>query len=424
MDAMVTDDIDQLMKKPDSNFVRIFGNYSGVRAMKTIYPSITYPAHVSIMTGCYPDKHGVFNNMRMTTENTHPLWHLYRKCVKTETIFDAAKRAGLSTASVYWPVTGNDPNIDYLLNEFFFYENEPIEESFTGFGANAEVMKAVNENLHLFPRFKTTGSRTFDDFITGVECSLIRNVKPDVLLAHNCLFDTLRHANGVFNPAVTAGLDKFDEDLGLITDAMKDAGTFEDTDFVLLSDHGQRNYYRKVHLNALLKRGGFLDVDENGKVTDYRAFVQSNGMSAFIFLKDPNDRKTYDEVHEYLKRLSAENLWGFREVFTAEEARERFHLDGAFSFIVESDNYSYCSPAWTEPVIEDLEWGDYHYGHATHGYFPEKGPQAVFCCTGPSFKKNVILPCSETVNEAPTLAATFGQTMPEADGIVLTELLA
>ena len=424
MDAMVTDDIDQLLQKPDSNFVKLFGNYSGVREMKTIYPSITYPAHVSIMTGCYPDKHGVFNNMKMTVEDTHPLWHVYRSSIKVDTIFDAAKRAGLSTAAVYWPVTGNDPNIDYLVNEFFFYENEPLEQTFIDFGANEVTMKAVRENLHLFPPVeKRNKGGNYIDFITGVVCSLIRDVNPDVILAHNCLFDTLRHAHGIFNQTITDALDKFDEELGQIMDAMRDAGTLEDTDFVLLSDHGQRNYYRKVHLNALLRRGGFLDIDENGKVRDYKAFVQSNGMSAFFFLKDKNDKKTYDEVYAYLKKLGEENLWGFHEVYTNEDTEKLYRLDGDFSFMVESDNYSYCSSAWSEPVIEDIKWGDYHYGFGTHGYSPEKGPQAIFCCHGPSFKEGVVIPKSDVVNEAPTITAVFGQTLPDADGHVLSEIL-
>jgi predicted AlkP superfamily pyrophosphatase or phosphodiesterase len=166
-----------------------------------------------------------------------------------------------------------------------------------------------------------------------------------------------------------------------------------------------------------------LDIDENNKVKDYRAFVQSNGMSAFIFLKDRNDKKTYNEVYAYLKKLSEENLWGFREVYTNEEAEKLYRLDGDFSFIVESDNYTYCSPSWDEPVITDVSWGDYHYGHGTHGYSPEKGPQAIFCCHGPSFKEGVIIPKSDIINEAPTITAAFGQALPDADGHVLTEIL-
>ncbi|MBO4409908.1 MAG: alkaline phosphatase family protein, partial [Spirochaetales bacterium] len=183
------------------------------------------------------------------------------------------------------------------------------------------------------------------------------------------------------------------------------------------------NYVRKVGLNTLLRRAGFIDVDENNKVTDYRAFVESNGMSAYVFLKDPDDKTVYNQVYDCLRKLSGENLWGFHEVLTRDEAKERFGLDGDFAFIVESDNYSYCGSYWTEPVIRDLEWKDYRYGHATHGYFPEKGPQPVFWCRGPSFRKGVVIEKGRVIDEAPTLAATFEGTLPEADGRALTEIL-
>ena len=424
MDAMVSEDIDYLFSLPESNFAKLFGRAAGVRKMQTVYPSITYPSHVSIMTGCNPGKTGVYQNYDMDTTGGHPAWKLYRSDIHVDTIFDAAKRQGLTTAAVYWPTTGNDPSIDYLINEFFFYENEDPVEAFRGFGANEATIKAVKENLHLFPdENHHNWGGYYIDFINGCTCSLIRDVKPDVFLVHNCLFDTLRHLNGAFNQAITDGLAKFDQQLGELVQAMKDAGTFEDTDFVLLSDHGQQNYCRKVHLNYLLRQGGFLDIDENNKVKDYRAFVQSNGFSAYIFLKDKSDRKTYEEVYAYLKKLSEEKMWGFREVYTEEECRQQFGLWGDFSFLVETDNYTYCASGWSK-VEEDIDFtADHRPGHASHGYLPWKFAQPIFWCTGPSFREGVVLEKSLTINEAPTLAATFGGVLPEADGCVLTELL-
>ena len=424
MDAMVSEDVDYLLSKKDSNFSRLFSDASGIRKAQTIYPSLTYPAHVSMMTGCYVGRHGITANRDFTTEENKPLWVLDANRIKVDTVFTAAKRAGLSTASVYWPVTGYDKDIDYLIAEYFFTNNEPLDEVFRELGANDRTLRIVGDNASVFPpEGKRNWGGYYSDFITGCCCSLIREVKPDVLLAHNCLFDTLRHLNGLFNDIITDACDEFDRILGVLVRAMEDAGTFEDTDIVITSDHGQRNYVRKVGLNTLLRRAGFIDVDENNKVTDYRAFVESNGMSAYVFLKDPDDKTVYNQVYDCLRKLSGENLWGFHEVLTRDEAKQRFGLDGDFAFIVESDNYSYCGSYWTEPVIRDLEWKDYRYGHATHGYFPEKGPQPVFWCRGPSFRKGVVIEKGRVIDEAPTLAATFEGTLPEADGRALTEIL-
>ena len=61
-DAMVWEDVENLLKN-DARFSEFFQHGSMVKRMRTIYPSITYPAHVSMMSGCYPDKHGVIHNL-------------------------------------------------------------------------------------------------------------------------------------------------------------------------------------------------------------------------------------------------------------------------------------------------------------------------------------------------------------------------
>jgi len=154
MDAMVSEDLAYLKTKP--NYARLFEKCAQVEKMCTIYPSVTYPAHASMMTGCRPGKHGIYTNGHFKTGLGRTLWHLESDELQVEDIFAAAKRQGKTTASVYWPITGNNPNIDYLLNEFFFYDNEPIEESFAGFGANEEALQAVRENLHRYPAYDVT----------------------------------------------------------------------------------------------------------------------------------------------------------------------------------------------------------------------------------------------------------------------------
>ena len=159
MDAMVSEDIAYLKTKP--NFSRLFKNCAQVEKMCTIYPSITYPAHVSMMTGCRPGKHGIFNNTHFMSDKSYPDWYLYNSDIKVENVFAAAKRAGKTTAAVYWPITGNDPNIDYLINEYFFYAGEDVEETFAGFGANEATMEVIRENAHRLPTYRKREERMY-----------------------------------------------------------------------------------------------------------------------------------------------------------------------------------------------------------------------------------------------------------------------
>ena len=427
MDAMVSEDIAYLKTKP--NFSRLFEKCAQVEKMCTIYPSITYPAHVSMMTGCRPGKHGIFNNTHFMSEKNYPDWYLYHSDIKVENVFAAAKRAGKTTAAVYWPITGNDPNIDYEINEFFFYNNEPVEETFASFGANEETLAVIRENMHRLPTVRTREDRmylrnTFDDFIMGCMCGLIRKYQPDLLMVHNCWMDSTRHRYGVFNDFTREGLDLTDEWLGQVIEALEDAGIYDETNFVLISDHGQRDFVRRLKMNVLLRRGGFFDVDENGKVSDWRAFAQSNGMSFSVHLKDKNDEALKKEVYDYLKKLADEGVWGFGKIRTAEEAEAEYGLSGPFSFIVETDGYTTFADGWEEPIVNPIDFSDYRLGNATHGYEPETGAQPVFVARGPAFKAGYYRERGRVIDEAPTYAYILGDSMPEAEGTVMMDVLA
>ncbi|MBO4388937.1 MAG: alkaline phosphatase family protein [Spirochaetales bacterium] len=430
MDAMVGEDIEYLKTRP--NFSRLMAHCARVAKAQTIYPSVTYPAHVSMITGCTANHHGIYNNTHFRTSKGYPAWHLYSDEIKVEDLFAAAKRAGCTTASVYWPVTGKNPNIDYLIDEFFFYEPEEsaseaaILDCFRKLGASEDALLTVSDNMDRFPRSYKTKSdwlrldQTFDHFINGVVCSMIRRFQPDVLVAHNCLLDSMRHKNGVFNDRVTWALDITDYWLGEIIQAMTDAGVLEDTNFVIVSDHGQMNFSRRVKPNVLFEKKGWIDVDADGKISDWKVYGQSNGMSFAVYVKDPALKQT---VYDYLRILRDEQVWGFSEVYTREEVSQRYGWDGPFDFVLETDGYTTFSEDWLKEYIAGIDLSDYRLGRATHGYQPEKGPQPVFVATGPAFKKDVTIPFCLTLDESPTFAHILGQSMPQADGRVLTELL-
>ena len=62
VDAMFYEDLAYLKSKP--YFSRLFEQGSRVERVRTIYPSLTHPVHATILTGCYPDRTGIRNNVR------------------------------------------------------------------------------------------------------------------------------------------------------------------------------------------------------------------------------------------------------------------------------------------------------------------------------------------------------------------------
>ena len=428
IDAMVREDVAYMMTKP--NFAKIMANRAEVERVCTVYPSMTYPAHTSILTGCRPGKTGIYLNSRIKpVKDNYVHWPLESRNVRVENLFAAAKRADCTTASVYWPITACDKNIDHVINEYFFYlPEEGIEEGFARQGASEEALAAVRENLHRFRKSRRGKAdpprvdNTLDDFIMGCTCSLLRNVKPDVLALHNCMLDSTRHYYGAFAPEIYGALDQMDLWLGEVLQAMEEAGGYEDVNFVILSDHGQMDFDRYTRLNVLLQRGGFIDLAPDGTVYDWRAFCKGGGMSTTVFLSDPTYEPLRQQVHEYLQKLVDDGCWGFERVFTVEETRELYGTSGPFSFMLEGDGRTAFTDDWLgEPVISVEDVPGYH---SKHGYRPEKGPQPIFLASGPAFKPGAVVKKAHVTDEAPTLAAALGQTMPQADGRVLCELLA
>lgn len=426
IDAMVREDVDYLMQKP--NFARIMARRAEVDKVCTVYPSLTYPAHASILTGCRPGKTGIYTNQPLkTVKDGYSHWYLEYSHLRVEDFFAAAKRAGCSTACVYWPITACNPNIDHVINEYFFYfPQETPQEAFARQGASPQALQAVAENMDRFPpkglQSPPALDTTFNHFLMGCACSLIRSCKPDVMLVHNCYLDAKRHYYGLFSKETKDALDMMDVWMGEVLQAMEDAGGYENVNFVVLSDHGQMDFDRYTRLNVLLQQGGFIDLAPDGSIYDWRAFSKSSGMSTAVFLSDPGHKALEERVYAYLQQLAEDERWGIEQVFTAQEAREQYGTYGTFSFIVESDGHTTFHDDWHgKPSCPVEEIKGYR---AKHGYRPEKGPQPIFLAAGPAFKPGAVLKNAHVTDEAPTLAAVLSQTMPQADGRVLRELLA
>jgi len=429
VDAMISDDINYLSNKP--NFQKYLAGGSKVTTIRTIYPSVTYPAHVSMTTGCYPDRHGVYANCTFTTSNKEDTWQWFSNVIKVDDIFTMSKKAGYSTAAVFWPVTGNHPYIDYNITEYWLpQKGDTLRSSFSRVGANEECLKIIesNENL-LAESYKLTSRKNVmihpqvDNFLIKTTCDIIKKFAPEVVFVHNGNMDNGRHQNGVNAKCLEHELDLVDGWIGDIGQALEASGVLEETDFFLVSDHGQRDIKRTIKPNVYLVDHGFITLNEKGKAVDWKAYCFSNAMSSNVFLRDPNDKETYDAVYALLKHMCDEGIYGFSKVYTREEIEKAEHLSGDFSFVLESDGYTSFSDVCKRPLIAPLDLSDYRFGHATHGYLPDYGQQPTLVAKGPHIREGIVLERRPIVDEAPTYAKLLGVTLPDAQGSAIDEIL-
>ncbi len=421
-DALVHDDMAYLSQMP--NFQKYLAGGACIKRVKSIYPTITYPCHTTLATGTYPDRHGIPGNLISPYDCVRsPIpWRWDHSHVKVPDIFDAAKKAGLTTASVFWPVTGNHPSIDYLIAEYWTqYKGQTLTEAFQDMGTQECVLPIIEKYAPIMQERKHPHC---DYFIVNCAAEMIRRFQPDLLMIHPGDIDGYRHAQGLFGDHVEQALRDTDAYIGILMEAAEEAGVLENTSFVLTSDHGQLNINRSVNINVLLADAGLIRPTDDPAAPEWDAWCQSGGMSACVYLKDKNNKEIYDKTYDLLKHLCDEGVYGISRVYTTEEAVAEEHYGGEFSFVLETDNYSGFGDRYTRPLVTGPNNEDYRKGKATHGYLPSKGPCPVFYAKGPAFRNGVTLEDGLLVNTAPTLAKALGITMLDTDGSSVDELLA
>jgi len=84
-----------------------------------VLPTLTYPSHMTILTGASPATHGIYSNTPFDPfARNERGWYWYTEDVKVPTLWDAAAAAKLKTANVYWP-TSVGANITYNLPQIW-----------------------------------------------------------------------------------------------------------------------------------------------------------------------------------------------------------------------------------------------------------------------------------------------------------------
>ena len=417
VDALVYEDIEYLADKPSFSYILSHG--SMVERIKSIYPTLTYPCHTTMSTGCYPDKHGIVNNTFDIPTNNPP-WILTHEHVRCEDIFDAAKAAGYTTASVGWPITGCHRSVDYLVNECWPTPDGPIEEYERAYLENGTQEELFREVVAPYLEMRVGRKQPESSFfLARISADILKEHKPDLLFLHFGMVDKYRHNTGVFSEKVRSGLDECEEILTMLFDATKEAGTFDETNWVITADHGQLNYAKKVRLNALFKQNGFIETDGTGNVLSWRAYAFPAGMSAQIHVKNKEDR---DAVYGILYDAMISGLWGISKIYTKEEAAAE-HLCGGFEFVVETDGATAFEIDSELPFARPAQKTLTGLSGGSHGFHPDKGPRPPLIACGPDFKRGVVIKNGRLIDGAPTYAHIMGISLPLADGKPFYEII-
>ncbi len=418
VDSLFYDDMDWLRECP--YLYEILQRGSQVKRVRSVYPAMTYAAHATMLTGCYPDVHGIYHNEKVQVDNPHPQWHWRREELKVPTLIDAAAPLGYRFCVVNWPVTGADPNIAYNIPEI--WSDDPAGDSRPRFlTVCSPGMEKLYDKYRYLLRWKYQPE--LDEF--GVQClqEVIEVHRPEVVMLHLSYLDHARHGHGGFSPEAKAALLSCDERFGRIVRQLKRLGLYEETDFAVVGDHGHLPVKQVFHPNVILRERGLIELAEDGSVKSWKAYCHSAGLSCHVVLHDPADEKVRSQVLEILNELAADEKYGCEQILDKKTLREKWHLDGPFEYAVEGrPGTSFGNKCEGEP-IQPTDNSDYKLSVSAHGHLPVKGPQPTFYMAGPHICAGLTMEEGRLIDEAPTWAALLGAAMPQAQGRALTELI-
>lgn len=395
-----------------------------VRNVRSVYPSVTYPCHTSIVTGNFPNKHGITNNTLLQPDRISPDWHWYRSSIQGTTLYDEAKKANMTTAALLWPVTGK-ANIDFNLPEIF--PNRPWQNQILVSLLNGSPLYQLVLNHRYGYLRNGLHQPELDDFVLESTVYTIKRKKPNLLLVHFTDLDSQRHHHGFSSKEAISAIQRLNSRIERIIEAINESGLMDQSTIVVLGDHSALDENKAINLNALFVDNNLISINAKGKLVNWKVYSKSCDGSAYIYIKHKEDTETFRTVKQILYELLDNQESGIEKVLTSNEAAE-MGADQNCSFMIEAQKGYYFLEEYTGAYIKEITKENVNenkrYTLSTHGYSPEKSAYStIFMAYGRGIR-NVELPSIQLVDEGPTLARLVGVHLGNTDGQIIKELLS
>jgi predicted AlkP superfamily pyrophosphatase or phosphodiesterase len=328
------------------------------KSMKPSYPSKTFPNHYSIVTGLYPDHHGIINNVFYDAQ-LNESFSLSSKAKNDSRfyggnpIWNVAEQQGVKTASFFWPGSDIDKRNPGIYKN---YDNK------IPYGARIDtVLKWLQ---------------------------LPEKQRPHLVTLY---FDEPDHTGHNFGPLSGENkkmVIKMDSIMGELSRRLDQLAIGKEINLIIVSDHGMANISndKKVAVLDYLKPEwlGYKDV-----INPIMSIQAKPGYQ--------------DSIAKALKKAPHIKFWKSTEV------PKRLHYGTnprVHDFVIEAKKgYSLA-----KDKTQNIKGG-------THGYDnSEKDMHAIFYAKGPAFKVDKEVKTFQNVSVYPLIAHILGLHIDKVDG--------
>jgi len=383
------------------------GAYSeGVRG---VFPTVTYPSHTAMVTGANPGTHGIVTNGAWAPLGVPAgAWRWYAQEIRVPTLWDLARARGLKTALIFWPVTVGARGT-VVVPEFWREATGTAEDAKLNFAISTPgLLDAVAKRFPDF-RAKFLPPRAEDEALTDVAVYVIETVQPNLLLLHIADVDHWEHEDGPFTGRALPALETADKQIARVIAATKKSGTWDQTVLMIVSDHGFARTSQRVRPGVWLREKGLVTPDENGKVTDWKAYVLASSGSAYVYVKEKEDQETRKVLLEMFQESAGKPGTGIRQVFTHEQIVAMGGDPEAFLALEAAEGWAIGGGTNGDAISPATGAGE-------HGYLPERQEMRTSLLVyGPAIGRGKI-EGARLIDVAPTVARWLGLKLEKAEG--------
>ena len=340
----------------------------GVRAvgMQPSFPTLTFPNHYTLVTGLYPDHHGIVANtmddpaLGRFTPGDRAAVSDARWWNAATPVWVSVERAGLHSATMFWP------------------------------GSEAAIQGVRPGHWRPYDG-RVTPRQRVDTVLRWLDLPLAQ--RPVFITLYFDQVDHAAHASGPRSPQASAAIAEVDAALARLVAGLRQRGLFGRVNLVIVSDHGfaSTSPERLLVLDRLLPAAAMRALT-TGAVAE---IDPAPGFSAAV------DRALL-RPHAHMRCRARSDL----------PARLHYGRHARVPAIVciAADHWMIVTQAQLARAHGKVMLGDHGYDNA------EPDMQALFLAHGPAFRTGVVLPTFPNVDVYPLLMHLLDLPAQPGDG--------
>ena len=241
--------------------------------LTSTFPTMTWAAHATMVTGLRPGEHGVVGNRWLdgATGKAVEAWEVQAP-IQARTVWNAAADAKLKVAAIQWPNTSGEKSILWNVPEVYgrAYEADISPEA-------RKELAAVGYKAEDLKTFADEEAFLMDNQSRDLAMRLWSSQDVDLMLLHFLAVDTVAHRYGPDHPAVAVAAEYVDRMLGEVLIAAQKSAKDKQLNVIVVSDHGFLPIKNWLKTSLLVEAAPVSPASKN------KLKVLANGHSAFVY---------------------------------------------------------------------------------------------------------------------------------------------